>query len=972
MTLVDLSAIHNALTAAIKALDPPPLACIAWDAATSRELDSMHPEQGLSELLQGVIDDLDTVLEDLALGYVDRFALIQHAQTDQGVRTATVLILVQSVTVAMTVDVATLNLGILFNKVIPTLERQVAEAQGAAPAATVKEHRPARSPASASYGMPSAPSAAYSSQTASAPASSASAAVYQPAPRTTESASSQPDPVPESNWAPRLDPAPESGWAPRSDPAPESGWAPAGRSPAQPPEPSRSGWAPAPVAPFSAVPPPAAGPQQAQQPQPQQTPRRIAASGTGAVFPPARAGQPVVGGPAPEISPRRRADDPPPALRPSSQPGWAEATRPGGHAGDSPFEPRHSPGRPADASASGYAPGWPAQLPPPYEPGHPAYEQRPGYERQPVPPGYPTSRASAYDPPGYPTSSASAYDQRPGPPPGYGYERQPGPPPGYPSSSASAYDHPGYPTSSASAYDHPGYPRSSASAYDHLGYPTSSASAYDRPGYPSSSTSAGYPTSSASAYDRPGYPASSSSAGYPTSSSSAYDLNDRQGSGPRHSASGTELFEPRSSSNRLWNAVKRGSRSLFGRGAIPAAKTPATLTAALTQHLGDLRSKRSNVPPAVTADLLADALRSMAKAELDLPPGLLEDFTLAAREYPQIGEALSVILGEAPAEPEQQPEPPLDTRLWTLGDVSQRQEYLRGLRQRDPIAARDLVVRSWPSLLIDEKEAFIQVIADHPQHRDQPLLELAYADPSGNVRAAARSGLAHLPDSSYASRIRDLAAEAVSVSNGHLRTLYPQQVDPRDGLDDIPYAADPGATRLNAVVAALPPSAWEWLIGCPAPELAALPGAHEIGPGLEAAAIRYEDSALADALLQVGRASPDLVTTASPVQQTLVAAGSDGLPDWYADAVESWPQPWPNQLAGVVSRYLLQEFGHVPLRLWLTFAARVPDHQCAEMANRLRDGIPEYAPSQLTRMIRQVAALIATRATVWNSTRHAR
>ena len=174
MTLVDLSAIHNALTAAIKALDPPPLACIAWDAATSRELDSMHPEQGLSELLQGVIDDLDTVLEDLALGYVDRFALIQHAQTDQGVRTATVLILVQSVTVAMTVDVATLNLGILFNKVIPTLERQVAEAQGAAPAATVKEHRPARSPASASYGMPSAPSAAYSSQTASAPASSAS------------------------------------------------------------------------------------------------------------------------------------------------------------------------------------------------------------------------------------------------------------------------------------------------------------------------------------------------------------------------------------------------------------------------------------------------------------------------------------------------------------------------------------------------------------------------------------------------------------------------------------------------------------------------------------------------------------------------------------------------------------------------------------------------------------------------------
>ena len=235
MTLVDLSAIHNALTAAIKALDPPPLACIAWDAATSRELDSMHPEQGLSELLQGVIDDLDTVLEDLALGYVDRFALIQHAQTDQGVRTATVLILVQSVTVAMTVDVATLNLGILFNKVIPTLERQVA--QGAAPAATVKEHRPARSPASASYGMPSAPSAAYSSQTASAPASSASAAVYQPAPRTTESASSQPDPVPESNWAPRLDPAPESGWAPRPDPAPESGWAPAGRSPAQPPEP---------------------------------------------------------------------------------------------------------------------------------------------------------------------------------------------------------------------------------------------------------------------------------------------------------------------------------------------------------------------------------------------------------------------------------------------------------------------------------------------------------------------------------------------------------------------------------------------------------------------------------------------------------------------------------------------------------------------------------------------------------------
>ena len=995
MTLVDLSAVHNALTAAIRALDPPPLACIAWDMATSRELDSMHPEPGLSELLQGVIDDLDTVLEDLSLGYVDRFALIQHAQTEQGVRTATALVLVESVAVAMTVDLATVHIGTLFNTVIPTLEQQIGDAQGSSSTAQPREHRPPRSPASASYGMPSAPSAAYSSQTASAPASSTSASLpassasasvggsrtAEPAPGQpgpgqswvlaphrpgTGPAPSQPGPASQPNQAPGQEswssapsastgqagphptasasgqdqppaqpasPAPGPGWSPQQPPDHGPGWSsqqpPAGPAPTQP-APGWSAQQPA-AGPNPTQPGPGWSPQQSYGPgwAPRQPEPQPAQGWSPAPVPPFSAV------PHPALRPHhqktpQRAPSPPSAASSAHagqpQTGW-HPTQP-----DSPFDPSQQRPHPEDPWSDHRA-AQPAGTTPAAAPGaHPGYPT--GYPGQPGPAPLPEQGAPGYGPqPGYPAPPGSVpYPAQP-----YHLGSASGglPQPGYPASGASAQP---YPASSASAQP---YPASSASAQP---YPASGASAQPYP----------YPASSASADPYSGQP--------PSSGESAFDLLD-----PKPAA-------PRSQRRRLWNAMM-GSISRLGRERIPASKTPAVLTAALAQHLGDLRSKRGMVPVPVIADLVANALRAMAKAELDLPPGLVEDVTVAAQEYPQIGEALQLLMNGP--QPEPQPalliEAPPDIRLWTHGRVAERREYLAQVRERDPAQARELVTTSWPSLLIDEREAFISVIAAKPQRRDQSLLEMAFTDPSSHVRAAARSGLALLPDSSFATRVRDMASELVVVTHGHVRTLYPKQVDPRDGLDDVPYSADLGAARLNAVVAALPTSTWEWLVGVPASRLALLPGAHEIGPGLEAAAIRHHDMALADALLQSGRVSPELVATASPVQQTLYAA-EDGtlVPDWYVEAVESWPQPWPNEVAGAVSRYLLEEFGHVPLRLWVAFATRVPDHQCAEMANRLRDGVPEFAPTPVVRMIRQVAAVLSTRATVWSSTRHAR
>ncbi|MDO5287815.1 MAG: hypothetical protein Q4G45_13490, partial [Actinomycetia bacterium] len=413
MTLVDLSAVHNALTAAIRALDPPPLACIAWDMATSRELDSMHPEPGLSELLQGVIDDLDTVLEDLSLGYVDRFALIQHAQTEQGVRTATALVLVESVAVAMTVDLATVHIGTLFNTVIPTLEQQIGDAQGSSSTAQPREHRPARSPASASYGMPSAPSAAYSSQTASAPASStsaslpassASASVPAGGSRTAEPAPGQPGPG--QSWVlapphrPGTGPAPsqpnqapgQESWssapsastgqagphppasasgqdqppAQPASPAPGPGW-----SPQQPPD-HGPGWSPQqpPAGPAPAQPGPGWSPQQSYGPgwAPRQPEPQPAQGWSPAPVPPFSAV------PHPALRPHhqktpQRAPSPPSAHAGQPQTGWHPAQP------DSPFDPGQQRPHPEDpwsdhraaqpagttpAAAPGAHPGYPA------------------------------------------------------------------------------------------------------------------------------------------------------------------------------------------------------------------------------------------------------------------------------------------------------------------------------------------------------------------------------------------------------------------------------------------------------------------------------------------------------------------------------------------------------------------------------------------------------------------------------------
>ncbi|MGI4895161.1 MAG: DUF5691 domain-containing protein, partial [Janthinobacterium lividum] len=207
-----------------------------------------------------------------------------------------------------------------------------------------------------------------------------------------------------------------------------------------------------------------------------------------------------------------------------------------------------------------------------------------------------------------------------------------------------------------------------------------------------------------------------------------------------------------------------------------------------------------------------------------------------------------------------------DDDCFEHGSLAERVDFVRGLRRRDPAAARDLVARDWSQFSADEREQFIATFADHLDTADEELLDRALAERRYSTRDTAVHLLARLPDSGYSRRALQRARDCVQVIVDPLRGSRFEVTPPLDcdermvhdgiavlGAHENPRTEGVRAHWLRQVVAATPLRYWGGLVTGTAQDVLAVKVTGGWGPtlleGWAVAAARQRDPAWARALL---------------------------------------------------------------------------------------------------------------------------
>lgn len=257
-------------------------------------------------------------------------------------------------------------------------------------------------------------------------------------------------------------------------------------------------------------------------------------------------------------------------------------------------------------------------------------------------------------------------------------------------------------------------------------------------------------------------------------------------------------------------------------------------------------------------DLLLEALVRLKAEGLRLPPALLPAALSVRREevraavLPVIGERgrwlsrfnsewswvddLLPATGAAVADAEAR---------WQEGTRTQRLALVRGLRGREPAAARALIESAWRQEKAEFRRELLETLATGLSSADEPFLETALDDRAPSVRTQAATLLTRIPGSALNGRMREradalLAYEPTPVGS-RLRALMrsvlpresvgtlavtlpppPDTVAQRDGvLPKPPLGLGEGAWWLTQMLALVPPAHWEQRFGAAPDELIA-------------------------------------------------------------------------------------------------------------------------------------------------------
>ena len=294
------------------------------------------------------------------------------------------------------------------------------------------------------------------------------------------------------------------------------------------------------------------------------------------------------------------------------------------------------------------------------------------------------------------------------------------------------------------------------------------------------------------------------------------------------------------------------------------------------QHLQQmLAGESANEFANAFAKVLPEWLEAVTKAQQRVPSECLPPLLEWGRQHPQFRAILFPVLGKRGCWLAQQNpdwdyvrdfniEPGTEAQMWQQGTSGMRQQVLQRLRATDPSLAAEWVKSSWKKDKAPDRAKFLAAFAVGLSLTDEALLELALADKSKLVRAAAADLLARLPQSTFCDRSRKRLPKYVTIAQNpslqldlkldiKLPKTCPKEAT-RDGIVPQPPAGIQAKPWwLLQMVAAVPPDFW-CEFASPVAWVKAVKGQEYENALLEGwaiAAARHQDVEWARALLKV-------------------------------------------------------------------------------------------------------------------------
>ena len=169
--------------------------------------------------------------------------------------------------------------------------------------------------------------------------------------------------------------------------------------------------------------------------------------------------------------------------------------------------------------------------------------------------------------------------------------------------------------------------------------------------------------------------------------------------------------------------------------------------------------------------------------------------------------------------------PPDAETIWQEGSAAQRIDVFRRLRAVDPARSREWLRAVWKQEKADFRVPLIGALEGGLSLEDEPDLEAALDDRSSTVREKAARLLAHLPQSSFAGRMRERADPMLSFAAGKLIVILPPACPKdwvRDGIvDKPPQGTGERAWWLGQMLSFVPPAHWVERFSASPPDLIA-------------------------------------------------------------------------------------------------------------------------------------------------------
>jgi hypothetical protein len=328
----------------------------------------------------------------------------------------------------------------------------------------------------------------------------------------------------------------------------------------------------------------------------------------------------------------------------------------------------------------------------------------------------------------------------------------------------------------------------------------------------------------------------------------------------------------------LLDAWRRAGQRAGRTAASPPAPAPQAEARICSPLAGRvLRQLLGSGPPAVVAEWMVLA----AAAGAAIPPEILPEVLDYARRHVHVRDRILPMLGargrwlaalklawafaaDVAGDP---------AAAWQTGTAEERVHLLRRLRASDPAVALGLLRTTWATEPPRDRQPLVEALEVGLGMDDEPFLEAVLDDKRKEVRAAAARLLATLPESRLVRRMVDRLLPLFTLREGRggrpvieveLAVQYDKRAR-RDGIDDRPHPGlGPGASLLQQMLAAVPPSVWtaHWGMDAAAILDAVRAGAEPedwatLVSGWTLAALHHSDVQWAEALLRPEAAGVD-------------------------------------------------------------------------------------------------------------------